>query len=403
MRALRCGVDKWVLAGSACFERVPTPPLAPVAILSFLARVMPKGFAHVHPFESKLIARWAHEKKTVPEIAALLGRHRSTIAKHLRRPARGSKVAKGRPRAITQEVYASLKKALARLLRKASAQIEVTVCMVKAAAGCSASDKTVREAFHARGVRFRKLREKPLLTADDVVERRAFAEGFSSRSANAWVTKPHAIIDNKNFPMYLDRKGREHAASRQVRGAYRQGRDACVAHLVKPKASLKFPSKNIVVTAAVIKGRIRMWHYTKGSWNGNAAAAMYSGPLARAMKRAYPGVSKFQVCEDNDPSGYKARKGIEAKAASKISTLGLPRRSPDLNVLDYSLWHAINVRMRKQEAAFPAGTRESEEEFKTRLRKVALSMPTSVVTRAVKDMTRRVRALRAAKGRLISE
>ena len=39
-----------------------------------------------------------------------------------------------------------------------------------------ASDKTVREAFHARGVRFRKLREKPVLTADDVVERRTFTE-----------------------------------------------------------------------------------------------------------------------------------------------------------------------------------------------------------------------------------
>ena len=28
-----------------------------------------------------------------------------------------------------------------------------------------------------------------------------------------------------------------------------------------------------------------------------------------------------------------------------------PRRSPDLNVLDYSLWHAINERMREEEKA----------------------------------------------------
>ena len=55
---------------------------------------MVKGFEHVHPVELKLIARWSREKKSVPEIAALLGRHRSTIAKHLRRPARGSKVAR---------------------------------------------------------------------------------------------------------------------------------------------------------------------------------------------------------------------------------------------------------------------------------------------------------------------
>ena len=199
---------------------------------------MAKGFTHMHPVETKLAKRWAREKKSMPEIAALLGRHRSIVAKHMRRPARGSKVANGRPRAITREVYASLRKALEKLLRGAGAQTEVTVGIVKAAAGCTASDKTVREAFHARGVWFRKLREKPVLTADDVVERRTFAEAYSTRSANAWVAKPHAIIDNKHFPMYVDRKGREHAARRQVRGAYRQGRDACAAHLVKPKASL---------------------------------------------------------------------------------------------------------------------------------------------------------------------
>lgn len=333
----------------------------------------------------------------------MLGRNRSTIAKHVRRPARGGKVTKGRPRSITKDVYVSLKRALDKLLRAAAAQSEVTLGMVKTAAGCSASDKTVREAFQARGVRFRKLREKPVLTANDVVARRTFAEAYVSRSADAWVTKPHAIIDNKNFPMYVDRRGREHAARRQVRGAYRQGRDALAAHLVKPKSTLPFPSKKVVVTAAVIKGRIRMWHYTDGLWNSTAAAEMYSGPLLRAMKRAYPGVSKFRVLEDNDPTGYKARKGMGAKAASNISTLDLPRRSPDLNVLDYSLWHAINTRMRKQEASFTAERRESGEEFKARLRQVALSLPTSVVTRAVRDMARRVHALRSAKGRLIAE
>ena len=78
--------------------------------------------------------------------------------------------------AITKEIYASLEKALDKVLRGAAAQTEVTVGMVTVAAGCCASDKTAREAFHARGVRFRQLREKPRLTADDVVQRRTFAE-----------------------------------------------------------------------------------------------------------------------------------------------------------------------------------------------------------------------------------
>ena len=96
--------------------------------------------------------------------------------RHVRRLACARKLAKGRLVAITTEIYASLGKALDKVLRGAAAQTEVTVDMVKVATGCCASDKTVREASHARGVRFRKLREKPVLTADDVVGRRTFAE-----------------------------------------------------------------------------------------------------------------------------------------------------------------------------------------------------------------------------------
>ena len=95
--------------------------------------------------------------------------------------------------------------------------------------------------------------------------------------------------------------------------------------------------------------------------------------------------------------------GMDAKAASRISTLDFSRRSPDLNVLDYSLWRAINARVRKRELAVAAGKRESQEEREARLRKVALSMPASVVTRAIKDVARRVHALRVATGRLIRE
>ena len=69
----------------------------------------------------------------------------------------------------------------------------------------------------------------------------------------------------------------------------------------------------------------------------------------------------------------------------------LPWRSPDLNVLDYALWHAINVRMRQTEASWPKGKKESVDEFKARLRKTALGLPTSLVKKCVGDMRRRCR------------
>ena len=47
-----------------------------------------------------------------------------------------------------------------------------------------------------------------------------------------------------------------------------------------------------------------MWHKC-ARWNGAAAKAMYTGPLAKALRKAYPTKSKFIVLEDNDPSGFK--------------------------------------------------------------------------------------------------
>ena len=95
-------------------------------------------------------------------------------------------------------------------------------------------------------------------------------------------------------------------------------------HLVRQKSTVKFPAPSAMVTAAVIKGRIRMWHYVDGRWNATAAAKMYTGPLRRALKRAYPEVEakrggKHTVLEDNDPTGYKSRAGF-AKERARIET-----------------------------------------------------------------------------------
>eukprot|EP00973_Karenia_brevis_P055282 7685894-Karenia_brevis.AAC.1 len=55
------------------------------------------------------------------------------------------------------------------------------------------------------------------------------------RSAAAWVTQPHAIINDKSFPMYITEAGRDHAARCSVRGAYQNRNQPVQQHLVKPK------------------------------------------------------------------------------------------------------------------------------------------------------------------------
>eukprot|EP00973_Karenia_brevis_P080449 11162701-Karenia_brevis.AAC.1 len=72
--------------------------------------------------------------------------------------------------------------------------------MVMKHAGCTASEKSVMRAFHAQGVWFHRLREKPTLTPEDIKMRLKFATANGKIRADQWIEKPHAIIDNKSWP-----------------------------------------------------------------------------------------------------------------------------------------------------------------------------------------------------------
>ena len=362
-----------------------------------------KAYTHMKQEEVNLAKRWKKEGKNPHEIAGLLARDPKTIREHLcstkKKIGRTMSMKVGRPR-MTESEYRKCEAALVALQKKSKGLEEVTAAMVKKKAKSKYCKKVIREAFAKRGKPFRKLREKPLLTEDDVKKRRAFAKKYCKKSARAWVNSPHAIIDNKKFNLYLDVKARCYAARRTVRGAYRTGGQAVESHLVKPKKTLKYPVSGVGVTAAIIKGKVRFWRVVQGRWNATQAVKMY-GELYKALKQAYPRQKKILLLEDNDPSGYKSSSAVNKKAELGIDVLELPPRSPDLNALDYSIWAAISKVLREQEAKFPESKKETKEACLKRLRAAALGLPKAEVTKAVMGMRRRCRAIKDAKGYLI--
>ena len=94
---------------------------------------------------------------------------------------------------------------------------------------------------------------------------------------------------------------------------------------------------------------------------------------------------------------------MAAKARVRIRTDDLPKRSPDFNVLDYSLWKTINRKMRLQERNFHALRKESAEQYLARLRRTAFGIPKADVERAIGSMHRRVRLCIREKGGLFKE
>ena len=112
---------------------------------------------------------------------------------------------------------------------------------------------------------------------------------------------------------------------------------------------------------------------------------------------------KYCVLEDNDPAGNRSAKGRDAKKAARLDVLELPKRSPDLNVMDFAVWSEVERRLRKQEKKWPTNRRESRAEFERRLNRTAKGLPKEFVDKSIGDLQRRCESLYAAEGGLFEE
>ena len=137
-------------------------------------------------------------------------------------------VKKGAPPKLTPKAMPRILKAARPLQAKHHPKgQEVTASLITKHAGLQISDRTLHREFAKRNIKFFKLKERPLLTRDDIKDREAWARQRVKRSPKSWATRPHATIDDKRLPMYTHAAGRGHAARRSVRGAYQiKGTDA---------------------------------------------------------------------------------------------------------------------------------------------------------------------------------
>ncbi len=81
----------------------------------------------------------------------------------------------------------------------------------------------------------------------------------------------------------------------------------------------------------------------------------------------------------------------------------VPKRSPDLNVLDYSVWSEVERRLRAQERKMPASKKETRKDFEARLNRTAKRLPPSFINKSIGDLQRRCQLLLEAKGGLFEE
>ena len=363
------------------------------------------GWKKLSVHEIHLAKRWYNQDHVAPSvIAARLGRDKSVMTRLL--VLRAGRKQQGRPKKLSTAKVDFLQRRLHQLIVKADGKRTVTIQRLKASARANACERTILRALHARNIYFRKLREKPLLTPDDVKARLAFAKKYVDKTKAWWNSHIHGFIDGKHFQVYLNGASRARAAQHATYGAYRSPGKGLSAGYVKPKKSLpqNTGAPSALVMAGVCRGRVAMWHVIpSGRWSGDAASTMYRGPLKSALSKAWPAKRRWRVLEDNDPSGFKSKKGMVAKTDAGIVPFEIPRRSPDLSLCDYALWTEINRRMRRQEQHWRSGKRESRSDFLRRLRRTASRLPKTFLEKSIGDMRRRCQLLLQAKGHHFEE
>lgn len=221
---------------------------------------------------------------------------------------------------------------------------KVSLAMLMTRSRTKFSARTVANRLHERGYRFRDLRQKPILTPDDVKERYRFAKKYKDHLASWWLSAVQVHVDNHMFKVATTSKGRKLLAKRSVRGVYRKkGKSLRPGH-VKPNAKMKLGtgSKGILKAGGVGGGKVLVWHTITGRWGGDAAADLYKNVIAKALAKRYKKKKKksFVMLEDNDPTGNTSKKGISSwfnytiylKLVPSITKKGLGRNNIQIAV-----------------------------------------------------------------------
>ena len=261
---------------------------------------------------------------------------------------------------------------------------------------------TASRALAAAGfdVKARRPREKPLRTTEHQEERVAMCKKWMRYPKSYFTERVDLIMDNKKFEIPTSAIGKRYSNCKRVRFHLRSKSEGLADGFTKP--SVKRHRVNVGgkvdVCAGVINGKIRLWHYLpKKNWSGAVAADAYKGPIAKALKAHRGDKAKYLVLEDNDPTGYKSGKAKAAKKDLNIHALDYPRHSPDLNPMDFFVWSEVERRMAKNQPK-----KETQVQYKARLRRVAMAIPEALVRSAVGSIMKRAKLVVEAKGRDIA-
>ena len=310
---------------------------------------------------------------------------------------RGKKETRGRNRKLSRRTVMKLNAMRQHLIETLNNEGEVHWKTLLRRARVRVHPTTAARSFKAEGidVKWRRPRERPQRDAEHEAERERVCSRWRFLPADYFTDRVDMIIDNKQFKVPTSARGLRYLKSTRIRGHLRTRQEGRKKGFTKPnqKRNKVNPGGKVNVCAAIIGGRIRVWHYLPATWNGQTAADLYQHTLAPALATHRGEKAKYAVVEDNDPTGYKSNKAKAVKRSKGIEPIEWPRYSPDLNPLDFYVWHEV-----EEKALQSLSGPTTMVAYKKKLRRLALALPEAEVREAVESMRTRAKAVLDAAG-----
>ena len=308
--------------------------------------------------------------------------------------------ARGRKRILTRKHVLKLNTVRKRLLKKTDGEDKVTWGNILRVGRLAkkVSAVTVAKNFLQEGidVKWRTARESQTLDAKQKKERFEITGRWKYYADNYFNDEIDAILDCKKFPVPTHARALGYVKKIRIKGHLRTRSEGTASYCKKPntKRNRVNAGGGVSICAGIINGKLHLWHHLKkAKWNGQVAADLYRGPLKTALEKHRGKKGRYLVLEDNDPSGFKSKKAEQAKKEVHIRAVPFPKYSPDLNPLDFHVWHAVEEKVIKK---LKGPT--SVKKFKELLRRTAKSLKEDDIRAAVSSIKARAKAVHAAGG-----
>ena len=310
-----------------------------------------------------------------------------------------SEETRGRKRKLSDRAALALDRKRKELVDKCKGTREVHWPeVIKKARVTKVHQSTAKKSLARAGipVATRRNREKPERRQEHIDERMEKCGKWRYLADNYFSDTADLIMDNKGFDVPTTPEARAFKNKQRVRYQIRARAEGLLPQYTKPncKRNKRNLGGRVTVCAGISKDRVVLWKYIEGKWNGKAAESVYRNDIAKIFQRRVPHKAAPVIVEDNDPTGYKSSLAVAAKRELGFKVFELPRYSPDLNPMDFFLWNNIEQRMALNA---PTG-RESVDQYKKRLRKVAMSTSRFLIRKTLATMKQRINAVYEARG-----